>query len=720
MRQLLLTLCMAMLSTFSSAQPYRHYKPVNRHTDKQTRELLERLYRTADEGKIMSGLHHNQLHMPNYRHDLDRIDQAVPGAVPMVWGGDVAWDADKVVRMATEHHRKGYVISITWHAARPFDKGTVDFKRQTQGRFSDEQWEELVTEGSEMHRMWMAQVDSIAGYLKQLQENHVPVLWRPFHEMNGDWFWWCNRKGEKGFTVLWKMLYHRLTDYHKLNILIWVWNPNNTRKHPVDHEMGYELYYPGDKYVDVLAADVYHREWFKDTHDQLVELGKGKLVALGEVGELPTAAQLEAYNKYAWFMVWTSFTDDRYNTLDALKDVFGNGRVLNLPSSDEQQKTKDLRTKDKRQPAMDRQDKLPLSSGRKASFCNGDVDDLQARFTDFTDTPETKMGIHFRGLKAATEEQRRWLEDATAEPDSLKKDACWQERDIRLYPYNAPLPADVNQSALGDCNVLSLLGEMAYLYPRFILHLIKQESPRSFRVRMFDPKGLPIVVRVSNKCLTNPKGEIIQCKGKEGIPTWSTILEKAIMKWLKVYKPGTSIEGFGAELMTPLFTGDGRSFSIHPGALSATELQRLVLTCLRHGVLVNGGFLRSDVPLDHHVTISMHGHTFMMPQRPDALFAVRNPWGHGEDDHVMNVTDDGIVPPLIDLRIISPGIALKYFKGEPKPYFSPIAKEVRKEETTTISRKGWKLTWQDDFDKGKLDASISASTSNWAAVGWAK
>lgn len=321
-----LLLCVAV----NCSAQNKHFSPINENASVTTRALLERLYCTVDEGKIFSGLHHNQLFMPNYRNDLNRIEEAVSGAVPVVWGGDLAWDADKVVNMSIDHHRRGYLISMTWHAARPFDRGQVNFRKQTQGKFSKKEWEELVTEGSEMNRLWLEQVDSIAQYLKVLQENDVPVLWRPFHEMNGEWFWWGDRRGEKGFTVLWKMLYHRLTDYHKLNNLIWVWNPNNPRKHPVDKEMGYSLYYPGDEYVDVLAADVYHREWFQDTHDQLVTLGGGKLLALGEVGELPSAEQLASYNRYAWFMIWTSFTQDKYNTLDALKEIFGNERVINL------------------------------------------------------------------------------------------------------------------------------------------------------------------------------------------------------------------------------------------------------------------------------------------------------------------------------------------------------------------------------------------------------
>lgn len=323
------SLLLLFVSTFAFAQPFKHYSPVNKNASNQTRELLEQLYCYVDEGKILSGLHHNQLMMPQYRRDLDRIDKAVPGAIPMVWGGDVAWDASKVVEMAIDHHKKGYIIAISWHAARPFDTGIVNFRQQTQGSFSKKEWKELVTEGTSMHSMWLAQVDSIAMYLKTLQDNNVPVLWRPYHEMNGEWFWWGDRRGKTGFTVLWKMLYDRLTNYHHLNNLLWVWNPNNPRKHPIDKKMGYALYYPGDDYVDVLATDVYHREWFQDTHDQLLELGNEKLIALGEVGELPTSQQLSQYNRYAWFMIWTQFTDDKYNTIEALKDVFGNQRVLN-------------------------------------------------------------------------------------------------------------------------------------------------------------------------------------------------------------------------------------------------------------------------------------------------------------------------------------------------------------------------------------------------------
>ncbi len=50
--------------------------------------------------------------------------------------------------------------------------------------------EKLLTPGNETHDRWMKELDTIAAGLKELQDANVVVLWRPFHEMNGGWFWW--------------------------------------------------------------------------------------------------------------------------------------------------------------------------------------------------------------------------------------------------------------------------------------------------------------------------------------------------------------------------------------------------------------------------------------------------------------------------------------------------------------------------------------------------
>ena len=326
--RILLTLLTALLSAAVSLAT--SYDPVNPNATPEARALLARLYQTVDQGKIISGLHHNQLQLPAYMSDFDRIEEA-SGKVPMIWGGDLAWDARQVVEIATREYRRGHIVTIMWHVNRPFDRTPrVDFKRQTQGPFTDEQWQELTSDDdTPMKRMWQQQVDSIAQFLKILQQRNIPVLWRPYHEMNGEWFWWGDRRGERGFTVLWKMLYDRMVNYHHLDNLLWVWNANAPRETPGDAAMQYDLYYPSNDYVDVLATDVYHRDWRQSHHDDLVCLGAGKLVALGELGSLPTPEQLAKMNRFAWFMIWTGFTEDRYNTLDQLRAIFTLPNVVN-------------------------------------------------------------------------------------------------------------------------------------------------------------------------------------------------------------------------------------------------------------------------------------------------------------------------------------------------------------------------------------------------------
>ena len=180
MKRTLTLIVAGLLGVVLAAQPY---EPVNPNATPEAKALLADLYQTVAEGKIISALHHNQLQLPNYLFDLDRIEDA-SGKVPMIWGGDLAWDAAQVVRIAEHEYRRGHIITLMWHVNRPFDRTPrVDFRTQTQGKFTETQWKELVTEGSEMNRMWKEQVDSIATFLQVLKDRHIPVLWRPYHEI---------------------------------------------------------------------------------------------------------------------------------------------------------------------------------------------------------------------------------------------------------------------------------------------------------------------------------------------------------------------------------------------------------------------------------------------------------------------------------------------------------------------------------------------------------
>lgn len=303
---------------------------------------------------------------------------------------------------------------------------------------------------------------------------------------------------------------------------------------------------------------------------------------------------------------------------------------------------------------------MPASCINEKGVCDGKLDDLIPKFIDFTYHEDTPMGRHFLFCLPGGNEEKKWLE--STEEFFTHNDGTIKPFDVNLYPNGKPVTADVNHKELEDYNVVSVLASMAYLYPEFIRSIIHQESPESFRVDMFDPMGKPIVVRVSNHFLFARNGQFAYCAGKDDQPNWSTILEKAAAKWTKVYQHIYHIEGCFPEMITPMFTGDGRSFCVKPGRLSSEDLSRVINTCLQHGMMINGGFLKADIPLDGHKTEVMQGHSFLPPQKTGALYAIRNPQGKGDDDHIMNVMPtDKDVPPLIDIRVISPGAAAKYF-----------------------------------------------------------
>ena len=305
----------------------QRFEPVNKNTTPEARKLLNYLYDIN--GKyILSGQH-------NYNQELDRFSdsvKAITGKLPALWGTDFIWNGTKdngpaIVAESVKKSREGYIVTLMWHQGRPTDNPPYGWKESVQAKLTDAEWQALITPGSELNSRWLAQIDKVAGYLKQLQEAKVPVLWRPYHEMNGVWFWWGNRKGKDGIAKLWTMMYDRYVNYHKLNNLIWVWGANGPRDIPKDEAFAYKDFYPGPAYVDILGTDIYNADYEQKDYNELLDLAKGKMIALTEVGELPNLEILKAQPKWAWYLVWSGWLWT-HNTRQRVKDVYADPRTL--------------------------------------------------------------------------------------------------------------------------------------------------------------------------------------------------------------------------------------------------------------------------------------------------------------------------------------------------------------------------------------------------------
>jgi mannan endo-1,4-beta-mannosidase len=301
--------------------------PVNPNASPEARALLKYLYSISGQ-YILAGQH-------NYPNSIARwTDRAydLTGKYPALYGEDFGFsggdDKDSVEArpaMLAEVERQwknGAVVTLTWHAVRPTDDEPVTFRDSVQGHLTDFEWKELLTPGTTLYRRWCAQVDVIAGYLKQLQAARVPVLFRPYHEMNGNWFWWGGRPGPNGSIALYRQLYGRFVTYHGLDNIIWVWNVNA----PSQSAGPIGDYFPGREYVDFATEDIYG-EFKQGYYDDMLALAAGKPIALGEVGAAPGPDVLQAQPDWIYFMVWSDLVE-WLNPVERLRAVYDAPNLL--------------------------------------------------------------------------------------------------------------------------------------------------------------------------------------------------------------------------------------------------------------------------------------------------------------------------------------------------------------------------------------------------------
>jgi mannan endo-1,4-beta-mannosidase len=303
-------------------------EPVNPHATPEARALLA--YIDSISGKATIAGQHNY---PNDGSRWTDLAFDLTGKYPGLFGQDFGFsggdDKDSVlsrpamIEEAERQYRNGAVIALTWHEVRPTDDEPVTFHDSVQGHLTDYEWKELLTPGSPLNNRWRAQVDVVAGYLRQLKDAHVPVLFRAYHEMNGNWFWWGGRPGKDGSAELYRMIYDRFVNVHHLDNLVWVWNVNA----PGGNAGPIGDYYPGPQFADLVTMDIYG-EFKQSYYTDMLELAAGKPIALAEVGTMPSPEVLEQQPRWTYFMTWSEWIHSA-NTLEAANAIYHSPRALN-------------------------------------------------------------------------------------------------------------------------------------------------------------------------------------------------------------------------------------------------------------------------------------------------------------------------------------------------------------------------------------------------------
>lgn len=257
--------------------------PANPDASRQTAMVLNYLQRLNDrpDGRVLVGQnigHANEdvvAAYDKYFVALRKTTQLEPSILGIDYGyGDLPPRGMATANQLLIHHwNEGGLVTISMSPGNPWTGGGLR-DRTT----ASEDARDVVTKGTDAYRRWHRLLDSVAVALAQLRDAGVVVLWRPLHEMNGDFFWWSAGRDSgwarpEDFRALWRDMFDYLSREKRLNNLLWVYAPtyqSNDGVKPVLH------YYPGDAYVDVVGLDYY-----ENTMDRM-DLGSSyrSLVAL--------------------------------------------------------------------------------------------------------------------------------------------------------------------------------------------------------------------------------------------------------------------------------------------------------------------------------------------------------------------------------------------------------------------------------------------------------
>ena len=142
--------------------------------------------------------------------------------------------------------------------------------------------------GCAAHRDYVAYLNRMASFFEQQVVNgiSVPILFRPFHEMNGDWFWWGDSKGGAQFVALWRFTWEYMQKTHGLRNLLWVWSPNIRSGWGRED---FERFWPGREYVDVVALDGYDNRAEPDFASATFRSSYRAVAAIASGSKLPLA-----------------------------------------------------------------------------------------------------------------------------------------------------------------------------------------------------------------------------------------------------------------------------------------------------------------------------------------------------------------------------------------------------------------------------------------------
>ncbi|MEO1021534.1 MAG: glycosyl hydrolase [Bacteroidota bacterium] len=296
-------------------KPAYPYTLVDAQATQETKALFANLKKISAT-HVLYGHEDDLAYGVKWENEQGRSDvKEASGSYPAVYGwdlGDLAQidkadnldgvDFDNMKQWIKEGYQRGGVITLSWHMNHLGTEGdTWDTTRVAHRLLPD----------GDLHNEFNAMLDRFASFVSDLkadsdQQELIPVIFRPYHEHTGWWFWWGSESTTvEEYVSLWRYTVEYLRDVKQVHNLLYAYSPNSLSE--FDSYDDYWEKYPGDAYVDILGFDDYFTLQGRYGHeDGVAALGehlswlasqardRNKIAAITETG-------LEGMTDPTWF-----------------------------------------------------------------------------------------------------------------------------------------------------------------------------------------------------------------------------------------------------------------------------------------------------------------------------------------------------------------------------------------------------------------------------------
>jgi mannan endo-1,4-beta-mannosidase len=287
-----------ILTEVSNAQPGT-IRLTDTKATRETKALALNLHKLSS-GHILFAHQHATEYGHGWSGDADRSDvKSVSGSHPAVIGVDfngLSGRPDQAIQKTfsglhktiTDTYNRGGVTTVAWHFSNPASGGGFYWRDSISIPAV-----RLIIPGGSHHDQYKKILGTIAALAKGVKGKDgtlAPMIFRPYHEFDGDWFWWGKSHCTADeFKTLWKFTVNYLRDSLDVHNFIYAFSPDNK----FNSEQEYLERYPGDDFVDLVGMDNYG-DWGRDGKYD-VESGIKKLQIVSAYAE--KAGKLAAFTE---------------------------------------------------------------------------------------------------------------------------------------------------------------------------------------------------------------------------------------------------------------------------------------------------------------------------------------------------------------------------------------------------------------------------------------